>query len=68
MEIEVGDIVGWRFSLCNDLEEDAEHHGEVIAIHADFIAIRSHSITIPTRNPFHSRHVSMCHLVRKKAA
>lgn len=65
--VEVGDVVGWRFSLYNDQDEHAEHHGEVVAIFGQFLAIRSFSV-LAHLDPFHSRHVTMCHMVKKKAA
>lgn len=66
--VEVGDIVGWRFSLYNDQNEQAEHHGEVVAIHGNFLAIRSLHIDSPILSPFHGRAINQCHMVKKKAA
>lgn len=68
MDVEVGDIVGWRFGVFGGDGDDFEHHGEVVAIHGDFLCLRSLHITYPYLNPFHSRPTQMCHMVRKKAA
>jgi hypothetical protein len=66
--VEIGDIVGWRISLYNDGNDNAEHHGEVIAIFGHFICIRSLHVTLPHVNPFHGRLRGHCHLISKKAA
>lgn len=65
--VEVGDIVGWRFSLYNDQGQQAEHHGEVVAIHGAFLCVKSLSV-LAHLDPFHSRPIAMCHMVKKKAA
>lgn len=67
-DVEVGDIVGWRFSLFNDQELNAEYHGEVVSIHGDFLCLKSLHVTEPYLNPFHGRSRQTCHMVRKKAA
>lgn len=66
--VEVGDIVGWRFSLYNDQYEHAEYHGEVVAMHGNFLCLRSLHVTSPLISPFHGRTREMCHMVQKKAA
>lgn len=64
--VEIGDIVGWRFSLL-DKDLDAEHHGEVVAIHGDWLALRALSVIHAYYDPFLSRRKQHCHFISKKA-
>lgn len=66
--VEVGDIVGWFFSLFHDGENNAECHGEVVSIHGDYLGLRSLHITKPSLNPFHGLHRNECHMVQKKVS
>jgi hypothetical protein len=63
--VEIGDIVGWRISLYNDGNDNAECYGEVIAIHGDILCLRSIHVTLPNLNPFHGRSKSLCHMIKK---
>lgn len=67
-DVEIGDIVGWRFSLFNDGNDNAEYEGEVVAMFGNFLCLRSLHITLPHLNPFHGRPREWCHMVKKKAA
>jgi hypothetical protein len=50
---EVGDIVGWHVDvLIRTGEEPVEMRGEVVAIHGDFLCIRSLHITDKTKTHF----------------
>jgi hypothetical protein len=63
-DVEVGDIIGWRFKVWHD-EPETEMLGEVVSIADDFLAIRSLQVNSKTCNPFHGRWRHHCHMVRK---
>lgn len=69
MDFELGDIVGWHVDVLHRAgEEPTEMRGEVVAIHGNFLAIRSLHIVARNHNPFHGCLRDHCYLISKKAA
>jgi hypothetical protein len=64
---EVGDIVGWHVDVLLREGQPVEMRGEVVAIHGDFLCIRSLHIIATNQDPFHGRHINHVHLITKKA-
>jgi hypothetical protein len=59
---------GMWTSFSGKGEEPIEMRGEVVAIHGDFLCIRSLHIIATNQDPFHGRHIHHVHLITKKAA
>lgn len=61
--VKIGDVVGWRFSLGDGRNLEKEVTGTIVAIHGNYLAIKSRHITCLSCDPFHSRHRNHCHLI-----
>lgn len=67
-DVEIGDIVGWRFSLFNDESENGYGQGEVVSLYGNYLCLRNLNVTVPHLNPFHALPRGMCYMIKKKAA